>query len=791
MKKTFFILVTLSICAYNPVGAQFLKKLKEKVEKNTEKAVEVGKAIEIISKTANKTNSKAKQNNNTEEINSSQANKTDIKPNQNKNNTTEANEEINSSQANKTDIKPKKNNTTEEITSSSDKKNDNNQSKKSGGSLASTPGTHSTIAKQSSSSRKPVPVVKISYSAPKPSDSLFVIGTKLWHAGKNVALEDGLAVNSPVAYVKGAPGYFFSGPYPKNDFGFVRNVGGYSKKGDPSFGNSPRIGNSSKDEEMLLSKDLRRAIFIKDGDLWRAEYDWSKGEYINKKQVTSIGLLKGKRPLYWYKNAVYIEGGFSAAKPIVRVDLMTGDTKEIGRNGVFDFNNRYSDRGSVFSNPSGSILCRADDEILYCYNAETQTFFRIANEYKNTSLIYPLGLQEPVVWLNDNTFATVSANGIVSRFDLANNRTDILLQIEKISKDLGVKAVLPGNRWIEVGIAPHHYVNEVVNEQLHRFLLDLTNGATTTLELPNDADGKWLDANTYLYSKEDGGLSQIGTWIFDRSSNETRKFSSSITRPNEAVSFPKLKVVYFFSYTGKPAIYRADLSNGKTIKVMETEDKQPYPVLTPPIDLGVGKSSGPAWSASLSVTPTSKGDNNKKTRSSNPSTSQGGSSSAASSNLSLSPTKANATGMELILQATKDLPYKYQEEVKQAYDHSKQNFMLSRLYDPACIALKFWEIRRQVVDKEPYQTTWIHFLAHDSMYASCVSRSNIINYIKARTAQVEESSSYSEEQKEEIETCVSSSLADEFVANPTTNPGLVDERFTKAVIQCEKNIVNN
>ena len=655
------------------------------------------------------------------------------------------------------------------------------------------------------------------------SDSLFLKGFDLWNAKSNRIEAKGWAFylthrgqkeafKGPVRKVIGAPDYLYfmntgssgfdrrSYQVSLNAYGFTSRAGSVYKNKTPSQVSywSEHSMQKKKKIEGHLSTDLRRVVFIRDGDIWRAEYDWSKNEIVREAQVTSLGLFEGKKPLFWHGNALYLEGGFSEAKPIVRIDLMSGTVEELPRMVVFESSRRGG--GIGFTNPAGSVLCRPGPELLYCYDAKERSAYQISIEYDyegasafqrggRGGLIRQEGIDrngrsDHIFWLNAHVFAAVhTGRDVVSRIDLQNRRVDVLLQVDA-PQGLGMRQVLPSGRWIELTTAQTRAFGSPANQR--RFLLDLTDGSVSPLELPFDVEGEWLDDRTYLYAKKDGGLSQVGTWVYDRTSNQSRKLCGAVAAQghssNKALLFSELGVIYFASRTGSPAVYRADLTNGECTKAFDGMTI-PHHVGLPPIDLGIGSRSS-AWTSTPSVTPAPTGSTARPSSEgeqlSSPQTAEVNTSTGDAA------TGGPATGMERILRATENLPYEHQEEVKKAYETSSSNYTLSNFYDPACVALSFWEERRNRVEIEEFQITWQSFTREGSNYETCVDQSRISAHSRDRAQKILQGRRHSEERISKIQTCVSDQMVKEFVADPPENISRVDYRFKEIFVQCNQ-----
>ncbi|RIH62775.1 hypothetical protein D1164_23120 [Mariniphaga sediminis] len=643
-----------------------------------------------------------------------------------------------------------------------------------------------------------IPIIHLNNQSPTYSDTFLVIKNDLWNVAENKIAQAnwifGLGPRGQKANVTGeifvevlgAPEYYHNtspSGIPENYFGFGKSGSLYTKNGQfvstPAVGKKPedKVGHPARahrDGSKMLSKDLRRVVYFKNGDLWRAEYDWPNGVFKNDAQVTSIGLFQNKQSLYWYKNAFFIYGNFSEQQPIVKVDLMTGDIAEMESHGVFSIGDDYH---NSFTNPSGSMICNPDIEMLYCYDAEENEFFYVSNsveiENKVESLLNPKRPHEgrnskvEIFWLNDKVFSSVNTRqGLVFRIDLENRRTDILFShssqsLSKLESDF---VALPGNRWMHIQTA----------EKEHK-LINLTDGSSKTLKLPTDANGEWIDENIFLYTKEAGGLDEIGTWYYDHRTEKSQRVSGVIALHETSISFPKLNVFYFGSTTGTAAIYRVNLSNNNCEKVIDFPESTygnnvvhnqlvfPKGIIVSPIDLGFTANNS-AWSSHMSVSSPTKYNNQE------------------------SNSSGNATGMQLILEQTKDLPYEQQEEVKKAYEYSRSNYTLSNFYDPSCVALTFWQTRKDLVGKEGFETSWSNFNIDPSNYKTCSDKSRIAQYTRNRTEKIVNKNDYSEAQLEEIKQCVSNYMVEQFYSNPPTNPSHIDNKFNEFYIQCRATV---
>ncbi|HTL30813.1 MAG TPA: hypothetical protein VL282_16400, partial [Tepidisphaeraceae bacterium] len=112
-------------------------------------------------------------------------------------------------------------------------------------------------------------------------------------------------------------------------------------------------------QNAYLASDLRRVAYVDKGDWWRGDVDWATGDVINRKQVTSVGQFTPyEQPvLGWFGNYLFVLGKFDEKKPVVRIDLISGDVLEIPHSEVFNVRGTMH-MGNV--NPAGDRLIAAE-----------------------------------------------------------------------------------------------------------------------------------------------------------------------------------------------------------------------------------------------------------------------------------------------------------------------------------------------------------------------------------------------------------------------------------------------
>ena len=307
--------------------------------------------------------------------------------------------------------------------------------------------------------------------------------------------------------------------------------------GQPVAGDSLATGSG-----VSLSADFTSAIFFKDGDLWSATPDWWNNKLKNEKKVTSVGVLNDPKLLLWFDHWVYLWGGLSKDKPVLKIDLSTGSVEEIGSCGVFGPGNE------TFTNPSSSLVCLANGATLHIYDPRSGKAWRMRNHPDNGSREVLIGNGHPMKWLDDNRFVVfvsfrqenaASANhGEVSQFYLADIRTDKIQTIDignvtqtQLDSDddfVITKFVtfLPDNQAAFISQSPHSDEDKVKQGPKYPSgyaLVDFSTGSVSRLPFTSIDQITWLNDQFCLYTRSTGGLAAVGTWLYDRKSNKSQR----------------------------------------------------------------------------------------------------------------------------------------------------------------------------------------------------------------------------------------------------------------------------
>ncbi len=338
-----------------------------------------------------------------------------------------------------------------------------------------------------------------------------------------------------------------------------------------------------------LSRDRGRIIYFVAGDLWTADVDWMAGTVVHARQVTQVGLLGEGNVMHWYGDKVFLAPGLSRDKPIVQVDLSSGELTEMGTMNVWV--------GGMFENPTGRYVCNNLSELLVCYDVEEGTTFRISQAQALASARKAGGMPGPnrlptgyffgpptsrnapihTVWIDETT-----ALGwpVGSAFSV------VLLDLESRSVRtvyIAENASLGGSGIVVIrdtdGTPTGYFEMEFPDGNGLRVAME----DGSAVELPKVSAGgfagrRWLDGHRLVYAREQGGLSEIGTWLADLDAGSSTRLCQApawITRSadgtigNDLFHSDTRGIVLFGSQAQGGSIFKAALDGSGCSRVTE------------------------------------------------------------------------------------------------------------------------------------------------------------------------------------------------------------------------------
>jgi hypothetical protein len=353
-----------------------------------------------------------------------------------------------------------------------------------------------------------------------------VIGAQLWNL-KTRQLVDRQWPGHEVRPVSGMPGRYLismGGGRVHGPAGGLHRSVSYDPAAGKSFDPFKSVAQDLIDNDRIwLSFDRRTTLQLKQGDVWRADLDWRQGKLGPLTNVTRIGLLAQSAPVLWYGDHLWMRRKDAATKPIVRVDIRTGDIQESEETPPFK---------GLYGSPSGRFKYWGDPHAgkLHVFDAKTSETFaldttRIWRNYGGAvkERPTPVGIEE-VWWVNEHTFFTHTNFTWV---DLDKRQITEIVNFPKIAAEVPAQITgsnpiswIPGADHIDqvfTGAKADDNGSIIPNSQV-KWRYRVSRLTREVIDLPiEDADVgvTWLDANRYVVARDKGGLNEVGTWLFD------------------------------------------------------------------------------------------------------------------------------------------------------------------------------------------------------------------------------------------------------------------------------------
>jgi hypothetical protein len=356
-----------------------------------------------------------------------------------------------------------------------------------------------------------------------------------------------------------------------------------------------------------INADLRRAVWIEKGDFWRGTVDWAKGNVGDRQQVTKLGVFAGKAPVLWFGNLLFVNGGFDAAKPIVRIDLASGATEEIETYNVFNTASQSSYATAAMfaglASPSACCLVNPTAQTIYTFDARSGKAGAIRNVLAGNAAVSSipdvLNSGQAPAWLGDGEVVFVNAQSVVTKVNIEKQDMTVLFApADRQHEHYAIKGALPGGKYMDIVVSTPGGQGEppVFKERL---LVDLASGKRTTTTLDADAsNGKWLDDSYFVYSRKTGGLAKVGTWLYDRRTNESKRIAPAQLETTRMTLLRGGKEIWAVSSAGGVAVTRAKVDGSGS---EELGASMMFPPLQfpagPPVNLGLAPASAPVATA--------------------------------------------------------------------------------------------------------------------------------------------------------------------------------------------------
>jgi hypothetical protein len=334
--------------------------------------------------------------------------------------------------------------------------------------------------------------------------------------------------------------------------------------------------------------------------------DWNAKKLIDKQQVTKLGLLSSEktRMLHWYGNTAWLWGGFDKDKPVIRVNLRTGAVTEMSSLGVFSPSDR---KERTQSSPNGDLLYRAADGMVYVYDIPKNSYKSFPN-YRIHRVVQPavndFTQGKTWNWISDRQLQGMSSDpGKPNLIDW--NLGKVVNLAPKSSPTTGYYFVdvLPGGKYIDVAEERSVRGRSIPADELPRSLIEIATAKTVALPINRGTPSRWISDSELLYVKSEGGLSQVGTWIYDLTTDKHSRLMGQqlnltpqifIWNPTTRIACgtvsPDSSLVAIHLKKGEPATVNAvgdkKLSGGNPLRRIDTRE----------LDLGLDGMSDP-WAS--------------------------------------------------------------------------------------------------------------------------------------------------------------------------------------------------
>lgn len=278
-----------------------------------------------------------------------------------------------------------------------------------------------------------------------------------------------------------------------------------------------------------VSHDLSEYIVLRDGDVWHGKMDWLNNSVKQEKNVTNLGILNDLEPIAWYKNDFYFYNKQGADKRILRIDVKTGELNEMEETKALQRHSLGSPDGRFlfFSDGRERYLPSGIESLVHvydCKNRQTFTMDATIDERKYIGKMkeYPQPKKiEPREWLSDSLFITS-----IGWYDLEKRERTLFIEKQGIIRDRPEHfyrvisySFLPVSDFMDITV--QSYITKEKKEFKRRYRVNRT--TQDAVELPiefnkhknNNSNITWIDENRYVFSKKQGSLNDVGTWLYD------------------------------------------------------------------------------------------------------------------------------------------------------------------------------------------------------------------------------------------------------------------------------------
>jgi hypothetical protein len=278
-----------------------------------------------------------------------------------------------------------------------------------------------------------------------------------------------------------------------------------------------------------VSNDLSEYVVLRDGDVWHGKVNWMHNSAKQERNVTNLGILNHLEPIAWYKNDFYFYNQQGADTPILRIDVKTGELEEMEETKALARHSFGSPDGRFlfFSDGRARYLPSGTESLIHVYDCRNRQTFTMDATIDRRIYIgkmkepsQPLKI-EPRQWLSDSLFITD-----IGWYDLEKRQRTLFIEKQGIIRSrpehkyrVTNYSFLPVTDFVDITVWSFNAKDKMVINRRYR----VNRTRQKAIELPmefdrrphNNANITWIDENRYVFSRKQGSLKDIGTWLYD------------------------------------------------------------------------------------------------------------------------------------------------------------------------------------------------------------------------------------------------------------------------------------
>lgn len=281
-----------------------------------------------------------------------------------------------------------------------------------------------------------------------------------------------------------------------------------------------------------LSPNWNYKLFLKDNDVWKAEFNWIDGKFSKEIRLTELGIFNdmwGLDILHWYNDFVFVRVNIDGQSSLIQLDAKNGSVSE------FPFvypSSKIGASAALIVSPLGRYLAISDiSEDDYIFDIEEQMKIKLINNNPYNQAVMN------GCWIDKSNFALLEIANNVFEFrnhDLISGKSDFTIRSNQ--NEGKIYYIMLDSKYYK------HQIKESKVSSKKSFMLAINaskapQGDVLILDLDNetkiDPEIKWkynmiidwIDDNTFIYVDKSDVLKQ-GTYLYNVKSKEKTKITS-------------------------------------------------------------------------------------------------------------------------------------------------------------------------------------------------------------------------------------------------------------------------